>query len=500
MATEPASDRIGPFRILERLASCSGREVFLGVDGAERRAVLTLLGAPHVHPELVEKRVADEAGGYARLSHPNLVKVIDLFSANGRVLIALESVEGTTLNVVRAALARLGQDGDDALWLYVGACVFSGLAAAHSASGADGNPSPIVHRNVNPSTVYVAWDGTIKLGDFSVASVSGVVHDPNPGLTWGSYGYLAPEQVGGQSAGAHTDVYSAMLVLWELLAGRKAIERDSDSSVELLDRMAAPTFPSLDELRPDLDESVREAVRTGLQVDPSKRTIDAAQASEIFRNATRFDEMGEHLARLLDPIRSERPSPPPSGESSAPPAAPPVTGSSAPPAAPPVAAAPPQRRRRGVAIATAVVLGATLGALFSISGTLVSSARVALDRPRTDPWPPASTLATAAAIPQTATTPDTPEQPPPQKAADDSPGPATAADTEDAQPAIPGNEGELDPPPAASGHRIFVDGKVVSEGTDPVRVSCGAHSVRIGSAGRLQTVDVPCGSALALTR
>jgi hypothetical protein len=55
-------------------------------------------------------------------------------------------------------------------------------------------------------------------------------------------------------------------------------------------------------------------------------------------------------------------------------------------------------------------------------------------------------------------------------------------------------------PPSAAGHRIFVDGRTVSEGTDPVRVPCGPHAVRIGSAGRLQQIDVPCGSALSLTR
>jgi hypothetical protein len=60
--------------------------------------------------------------------------------------------------------------------------------------------------------------------------------------------------------------------------------------------------------------------------------------------------------------------------------------------------------------------------------------------------------------------------------------------------------GELQMPASADGHRIFVDGRTVSEGTAPVRVHCGPHEVRIGSAGRLQNLNIPCGSPLALTR
>ncbi len=141
-----------------------------------------------------------------------------------------------------------------------------------------------------------------------------------------------------------------------------------------------------------------------------------------------------------------------------------------------------------------------MGALFSISRTLASSDRLLLDGTRTDPWIPGAALAAARSVPETSNTTETPPPAAPQPATEDAPDAASVASADDTRPPIPAGEGELDPPPAASGHRIFVDGRVVSEGTDPFRVSCGTHSVRIGSAGRLQSVDVPCGGALALTR
>jgi hypothetical protein len=60
--------------------------------------------------------------------------------------------------------------------------------------------------------------------------------------------------------------------------------------------------------------------------------------------------------------------------------------------------------------------------------------------------------------------------------------------------------GDVTPPAAAAGHRIFVDGKVVGNGTDTVRVKCGSHTIKIGSSGTPQTIDVPCGGSLDLSK
>jgi hypothetical protein len=76
---------------------------------------------------------------------------------------------------------------------------------------------------------------------------------------------------------------------------------------------------------------------------------------------------------------------------------------------------------------------------------------------------------------------------------------ASAQPAPASQPAVAADRGELRFPPFAAGHRIFVDGHVVGDGADPAVVRCGPHDVRIGSAGTLQHLDVPCGSALTVT-
>jgi serine/threonine-protein kinase len=534
---QPDAPQIGPYRILQRLSSCGEREAFLATDAAERHVVLKVLGAPPSVDGPLDPRITDEASSYARLSHPNLVRIVDLFSASGRLLIALETIEGTTLNVLRASLVRSLHKRDDACWIYVASCVFAGLAAAHAAVDALGKAAPILHGNVNPSIVHVAWDGTIKLGDFGVASIVEAARDSNPGLGWGSYGYLAPEQASARPVGPQADVYSAMLVLWELLAGRKAVERLGDSATDLLDRMAQPDFHSLDELRPDIDQRVRDVVRAGLEPDPSKRTVDAAQVCDLLRSVTDLEAARLRFALTLADLQSEkvagsrRPPPVPrprkparkpplpvrpavvelvldaEAESEPEPRLEPESQSMLPTShsAPEIAALVKVRRAHSesmgrVAMFAAPVLVAGLAIGLSLPRLSANAARreqapvpTAASTAQTPPAPEPGGTA-AAQEPATSASAPAPEpaaEPPPAKPAAEE---APAADP------IPFDVGELQMPASAAGHRIFVDGRTASEGTDPVRVHCGAHEIRIGSAGRLQQIDVPCGSSLAMTR
>ncbi len=298
-------ERIGRFRVIEQLGSGGARDLFLGEDDAGVRAVLKILEAPERNQGLMDPRVADEMSAYGGLSHPNLVKVLDLFSTEGQFVIALEHVDGTSLNVARAALKRSGGALDDAAIMYIGASLFAALAAAHEAKDASGKPAPVLHRNVNPSGVQLAWSGAVKLGNFDVASVSTSLRDSSPGFTWGSYGYSAPEHVKQQPIGPAADVYSAAIVVWELLAGRKAVERGALTDAEVLSAMASPKLPSLDELRPDTDQRVRDALRVALEVEPARRLVTAAGLRETLAAPIDMDTERGRLVRTLEQVRPE---------------------------------------------------------------------------------------------------------------------------------------------------------------------------------------------------
>jgi serine/threonine protein kinase len=293
---------LGAFRVLRRLPA-SSREVLLAKGPDGNQVVLKVFDAPERNQGLFDDKVADEASAYARLSHTNIVKVVDIFSADGKFVIALEFVDGTSLAVVRALLEKSGAKVPDECWLFVMYGVFAALAEAHAAKGADGKPAPVLHRGVNPSNVLIAWDGTVKLGNFNVAQSVRVLRDSNPGLTWGSYGYFAPEQVKLQPTTSATDVYSAALMLYELLAGKKALSRGEMTDTDLLKAMASPSFVPLEKLRHDITPPVRYAVRAGLEPDPKRRIASAVRIRDVLRAAIDVEAARKKLVDILATVR-----------------------------------------------------------------------------------------------------------------------------------------------------------------------------------------------------
>ncbi len=309
MAEELTPKEVGGFRILRRLASGAASDVLLaraeGPHGFQRVVALKILLAHGKADPEFERHFAAEASAYARLSHPAVVKLYDFFAADGQLVMVLEFVDGLPLHKLRAMLAIAGERVDDAGALFLGLRIFSALAAAHGARDpATGEFAPIAHADVNPSNILVPWDGHVKLGDFGIARAAGIESDPRSGFIKGTYGYIAPEQVAGKTPTVRADVYSAGLILWELLARRKAVQRGTLSDAQVLKAMAHPEFPALELLRPDLDAAVRGAVRRALEPDPDKRSITAEEMVGVLRQSVSGEEGRKSLADAIMRVRS----------------------------------------------------------------------------------------------------------------------------------------------------------------------------------------------------
>ena len=302
-------EKIGGYRILRRLATGGTSDVLLakaeGPHGFERTVVLKLLLAHFRNEELMEKMFAREAAAYARLSHPAIVKLYDFFAAEGQLVMVLEYVDGIPLNKLRAMLKGTGELLDDRSSIFIASRVFAALAAAHNATDPDtGELAPVIHRDVNPSNVLIPWDGHVKLADFGIAKVAGIQGDTQAGFIKGTYGYMAPEQVKGEHVTVRADVYAASLLLWELLARRKAIQRGALPEMEVLRAMAEPSIVPLDVLRPDLPERLRNAVERGLEIEPERRTITADEMLAVLRDTV---PSLEGRAVLVDVLTRARP-------------------------------------------------------------------------------------------------------------------------------------------------------------------------------------------------
>ncbi len=296
--------RIGGYRVVRRLATGGTSDVLLaraeGPHGFERPVVLKLLLQQFREDEKFERMFAREAAAYARLSHPAIVKLFDFFSDASQLVMVLEFIDGLPLHKLRALLRPKGRTLDDRAAMFIGWRVFSALTAAHSARDPQtGEYSPVIHRDVNPSNVLIPWDGHVKIADFGIAKVAGIDGETQAGLIKGTYGYMAPEQVRGEPLTVRADVYAASLLLWELLAGRKAIVRGTSADIDVLRAMAEPKFPALASVRPDLPKAVLDAVARGLEPDPDWRSVYADELCSALRTAISLDEGRQALVEVL---------------------------------------------------------------------------------------------------------------------------------------------------------------------------------------------------------
>jgi eukaryotic-like serine/threonine-protein kinase len=257
---------------LEELVGTGGMSsVFRARDNQlERQVAIKIL---HEHyaddPEYLE-RFRREARAVAKLSHPNIVTVIDRGDDGGRQYIVFEHVEGENLKELVLRSGRLPVQRA----LELALAVADGLAFAHDHG--------LVHRDVKPQNVLLSSEGEVKVTDFGIARSLHMDHGvTQTGTVLGTGEYLAPEQASGRQVSPATDVYSLGVVLWELLAGDVPFVGENFVAVAL--RHVNEPAPSLRERRPDVSPRLEAAVDRALAKDPARRFPSMAAFAQELR-------------------------------------------------------------------------------------------------------------------------------------------------------------------------------------------------------------------------
>ncbi len=294
------SQTLGRYVLLRRLAAGGMGEVYLAEkEGAAnfRKQVAIKRILPHLatNPDFVSKFI-DEAHVMVQLHHGNIVPVLELADEEGELYLVMEYLPGRDL---KAVIRRLRADNkrmepELACWLVAEVC--AGLDYAHRKVGADGQPLGIVHRDVSPSNVCLGAGGEVKLVDFGIARARGGLHQSISGTLQGKFVYMSPEQADGRGLDARADVFSAGLVLYELICGLRPFEGESETETLRLVRQASVEPPS--SVRRDLDPALDEICMRALSRDPDARYATAAE----FRRALQHylaDQRSEADARAL---------------------------------------------------------------------------------------------------------------------------------------------------------------------------------------------------------
>jgi serine/threonine protein kinase len=255
----------------------AGSDLLLG-----REVAIKLLHHGLSGDERFNRRFENEARAAARLAHPNVVHVYDAGEHDGRPFIVMERLDGRTLADEIAAGQFTEQRARE-----VGAQMLAALEAAHAAN--------VLHRDMKPSNVLLASDGSVRVGDFGIAKSDYSTDGTTTGTVVGTLAYLSPERLHGAPATRSSDCYSVGVVLYEALAGRRPYV--ADNPVGLLDAMQRGRPAPLDELRPDVDKAFCLAIMRAISPDESQRFSGAAE----FAAALRTDPVRRETVRAVAP-------------------------------------------------------------------------------------------------------------------------------------------------------------------------------------------------------
>jgi serine/threonine protein kinase len=266
--------RFGKYVLVEQIALGGMAEVFLAVEEmpqAGRRFVILKRIRPsfetdsdYVEYFLTEARVA------LKVAHPNLPQAFELGHVDDVYYLSMELIRGPTL----LDLLRRARAADQ--MLSIESCVLIGrsIAAAleHTPRLRDvaGAPLCVIHRDVTPQNILIAYEGAIKLIDFGIARAAIQTHKTDTGVVKGKFSYLAPEQIHRRATVDHrADIFSLGIVLHEALIGRPLFRGNTDR--ETIERVQRAPIPSPSQLRSDVPEAVSAVVLRALERDPDKR-------------------------------------------------------------------------------------------------------------------------------------------------------------------------------------------------------------------------------------
>jgi eukaryotic-like serine/threonine-protein kinase len=276
----------GRYRILRKLGSGGMANVYLAEDEElGRRVAVKILNERYANDDLFIERFRREAKSAAGLSHPNIVSIYDRGQAEGTYYIAMEVIEGRSLKEliltrgalpIGAALAYAKQ-------------LLEALRFAHRHG--------IIHRDIKPHNVLVSADQhakanepRLKVTDFGIAR-HGASQMTEAGSIMGTAQYLSPEQARGAPVTAASDLYSAGVVLYEMLTGKVPFTGDSAIEIAMKHVNDLPAPPSA--LRPEIPVELDQIVLRALAKDPGERY----QSAEEFIEDLERTEAGLPISR-----------------------------------------------------------------------------------------------------------------------------------------------------------------------------------------------------------
>jgi len=273
------------FRIVDKIGAGGMGEVYLAEDTKLQRKIALKTLSPHLTADSDSKiRFQREATAAAALNHPNIITVYEVGDFQGRLYIAMEFVEGESLNEsIGKGELSFAQIAD------IGSQIADGLCAAHKAG--------VIHRDIKPSNIMINSEGRVKIVDFGLAKRSEDAEITRTGSTIGTFAYMSPEQLQGKAADHRSDLFSVGAVIYELTSGHRAFT--GAHFAEIAHNIIDGSPSALDQYRRDIPFELLHLLSKCLEKDPDLRY---QSSKELLADLRRLDR---ELKGSPDPILTQ---------------------------------------------------------------------------------------------------------------------------------------------------------------------------------------------------
>ena len=305
-----AERQFGPYKLVRQIAVGGMAEIHLaktaGIAGFEKYVALKMIHPNFAEDEQFIQMLVDEAKIAVQLTHGNIAQTFDLGRVGETYYITMEYVDGADLYKILRRASEQDVETPLDVCAFIGKEVSSALDHAHRKRDHTGKSLGIVHRDVSPQNVLVSYSGEVKLVDFGIAKATMKVRQTAVGVIKGKYYYMSPEQAWGDPIDHRSDIFSAGIVLYEMITGQMLyLEEDLHKLLEMA-RKAEIAPPS--KLRRGVPPQLERIVMNALAKQPGERyqsAGDLATDLERFLHAYQPAFTAAKLSTLLRQVIGE---------------------------------------------------------------------------------------------------------------------------------------------------------------------------------------------------
>ncbi|HEY9248723.1 MAG TPA: serine/threonine-protein kinase [Rariglobus sp.] len=277
-----------------------------GAGGFTKVVAVKLIREEYSTISEFQKNFIGEARLVANLIHTNIVQTYHLGQIGGQYFMVMEYVSGVNLEQFIERHAALGRLMPVDIAAFIISRIARGLTYAHQKRDTEGRLLGIVHRDIGPKNVMIAYEGDVKLTDFGIAKALDLMYNEEGKVIAGKDEYLSPEQASYAVTDARADLFPLGIVLTELLLGRNVF-RDADRMVSRQNILTMP-IPRFSNLRPEIDPKLETIIQKALQRDRDKRYQSAYEMLndlELYLYSDGYGPTNEKLGAYLKIIMNE---------------------------------------------------------------------------------------------------------------------------------------------------------------------------------------------------